>query len=71
MSHDVQEATPPNQGISSFNINQAMQSSDESQEPRDAGSPPRRGRARPPDVEDALTTLLSNNINFRFIKSKC
>lgn len=58
MSQDVQESTPPAQGTSaSIDLNQPMQSSDESQEPRDAGLPQRRGRPRPPDIEDALTQI--------------
>lgn len=61
MSQDgqsAQEITPPAQGIAAIDINLAMQSSDESQEPRDANSPQRRGRPRPPDVEDALTQIV-------------
>lgn len=42
-----------------------MQSSDESQEPRDAGSPPRRGRAQPSDVEDALTQIVQTLQNLQ------
>lgn len=65
MSQDVQEATPPTQGISSLDINQAMQSSDESQEPQDAGSPALRGRPRPPEVEDALTQIVQTLQNLQ------
>lgn len=42
-----------------------MQSSDESQEPRDAGSPPRRGHPRPPEVEDALTQIVQTLQNLQ------
>lgn len=70
MSQDgqnVQEVTPPAQGITAIDINLAMQSSDESQKPRDAGSPPRRGFARPPDVllEDALTQIVQTLQNLQ------
>lgn len=62
MSQDVQKATPPTQGISSLDINQAMQSSDE---PQDAGSPARRGRPRSPEVEDALTQIVQTLQNLQ------
>lgn len=59
MPQDAQQSTPPLQGTSaSIDLNAPMQSSDESQEPQDAGSPQRRGRPRPPDVEDALTQIV-------------
>lgn len=66
MSQDVQESTPPTQGTSaSIDLNQPMQSSDESQEPRDAGLPQRRRRPRPPDVEDALTQIVQTLQNLQ------
>lgn len=68
MSQDgqqAQESTPPAPNIASLDIN-AMQSSDESQEPKEAASPPRRGeRPRPPDVEDALTLTVQTLQNLQ------
>lgn len=65
-SQETQESTPPAQGTSaSLDMNVQPQSSDESKEPQDAGSPQRSRRPRPPDEEDALTQIVQTLQNLQ------
>lgn len=56
---EQEETTSPLPGTSSEPDFLAPPSSDDLQEPADAGSPDRRRRANAPEVEDALTQILA------------
>lgn len=66
MSLNTQESTPPAQGTSSSaDLLVPPQSSYDSQEPQDAGSPQRGRRSRPPGVKDALTQIVQTLQNLQ------
>lgn len=56
---EQEETTPPLPGTSSEPDFLAPPSSDDSQEPADAGSPNRGRRVNAPEVEDALTQIVA------------